>query len=268
MQLVYGPPLNEVKYSRDETVAAVRDFYAFLTKMYLDESEIVEPPEGGWPSISAATLQTGKTAEVIDLLRHLPYIACDHVGRIQGAPGCHFANWDNLARYSWHKSDYGLNVITEGYCCENVPPHVVGLTSGDRENSTILLDTDLGVIYWPDYIGRIKDCTNGQIEDDAYEYAAENEAEWRADAGAWAIPDFFEILKDQFRELQFIPTSSEHILDIDDPPYGLSADSLMIPMLRDIYLQHGWPDLYQYRKRECLEAVERALKERYPDFYP
>jgi hypothetical protein len=39
----------------------------------------------------------------------------------------------------------------------------------------------------------------------------------------------------------------------------------MISMLQEIYREHGWPDLDRYRKRECLEAVQEALEERYPD---
>jgi hypothetical protein len=39
--------LSEIVYSRDATVAAFRDYYLFLTKMYLNESDIMEPPEEG-----------------------------------------------------------------------------------------------------------------------------------------------------------------------------------------------------------------------------
>jgi hypothetical protein len=43
--------------------------------MCLDESDVVEPPEGGWPNISAETMHgLGKTDEVVQLLRHLPDI--------------------------------------------------------------------------------------------------------------------------------------------------------------------------------------------------
>jgi hypothetical protein len=41
------PSLSEISYSRDNFIAAVRDYYTFLVKMYLDESQITEPPEGG-----------------------------------------------------------------------------------------------------------------------------------------------------------------------------------------------------------------------------
>jgi hypothetical protein len=90
------------------------------------------------------------------------------------------------------------------------------------------------------------------VEDDPYDWAPENEAEWRSDSATWAIADFFEILKDQFRELHYVPISGERVLDANSrfPP-----DEGMIPALQEIYREHGWPDLERYRKRECLEVV-------------
>ncbi|KAL2289541.1 hypothetical protein FJTKL_01805 [Diaporthe vaccinii] len=40
-------PSLEVTYNRDECTVVIRDYYHFLTKLYLDESEIVEPRGGG-----------------------------------------------------------------------------------------------------------------------------------------------------------------------------------------------------------------------------
>jgi hypothetical protein len=37
-------------------------------------------------------------------------------------------------------------------------------------------------------------------------------------------------------------------------------------MLRGIYQEHRWPDLENYRKEECIEAVKESLAEQYPDF--
>ena len=55
-----------VGFNRDATVAAIRDYYHFLTKMYLDEDRIMEPPPGGWPNMTPETMSPlGKTDEVI-----------------------------------------------------------------------------------------------------------------------------------------------------------------------------------------------------------
>lgn len=67
----------------------------------------------------------------------------------------------------------------------------------------------------------------------------------------------------RIRELHFIPTSSRSVVDVWTG-LGVGTDG-MVAMLQDIYREHGWPDLERYRKRECLEAVQTALEERYPD---
>lgn len=36
--------LEDITYSREGTISAIRDYYQFLTKMYLPESAILEPP--------------------------------------------------------------------------------------------------------------------------------------------------------------------------------------------------------------------------------
>jgi len=44
------PELSDIAYSRDATIAAFRDYYQFLTKMYLKESDVIEPPEDAGPA--------------------------------------------------------------------------------------------------------------------------------------------------------------------------------------------------------------------------
>jgi hypothetical protein len=50
-------------YNQDECVAAIRDFYHFLVKMYMDPSHIFEQPPDGWPSITLETAVTGVGAK-------------------------------------------------------------------------------------------------------------------------------------------------------------------------------------------------------------
>jgi hypothetical protein len=67
--------MMEPTYSRDECVAAFREYYAFLASMFMDPTFIIEPPADGWAEITPEVMSDlGKTDEVIDLLRHLPYI--------------------------------------------------------------------------------------------------------------------------------------------------------------------------------------------------
>lgn len=66
-------------YSHDVTIAAFRDYYRFLVESYMDPIELIEPPEGGWPSITSDfQCAFGRSDEVIKLLRHLLYIRSDY----------------------------------------------------------------------------------------------------------------------------------------------------------------------------------------------
>jgi hypothetical protein len=86
--------MNSV-YSREECVTAIRDYYEFLAKMFIGRSYIIEPPQGGWPNITAESMQgMGKTEEVIRLLQHLPYIVNKPFSAAPHAlPGCWAFDW-------------------------------------------------------------------------------------------------------------------------------------------------------------------------------
>jgi hypothetical protein len=88
------PSLKDIKYSRQNTISAVRDYYLFLTNLYLDESSIIEPPPNGWPSISRFSPTLNKTQEVTNLLRELPYIKSTQAdtAHVEAAPNCTFAD--------------------------------------------------------------------------------------------------------------------------------------------------------------------------------
>lgn len=69
--------------------------------------------------------------------------------------GVFFADWqhhiESLNRSQSATTGEGLRTITEGFpFCDVAPPHVVGLTSGSRENPIMVLGTKLGIIHWED----------------------------------------------------------------------------------------------------------------------
>lgn len=267
------PELDEISYSRETCINAVRDYYHFLTNMYLPESEIIEPPEGGWPSITKDTLQDlGKTDEVVSLLRYLPYIRASSNGipsaAPHAAPFCCFADWQDIGRdMGAGKMDgESAKLGTEGADIFNqVPPHVVSLTAGGRDNDVFLIDTELGIAIWVACPGEIKyNTTREQIQDDPYDYADEEEAEWRGDSAAWAIPDFFALLKDQFRDLNAVPTGPRSVVDVWTH-LGPDTDGMVVE-LQKVYREHGWPDIERFNKQNCHEAIQRVLRERYPNY--
>jgi hypothetical protein len=263
------PSLEDITYSRDETVAAVRDYYQFLTKMYLDEAKVVEPPPEGWPDITTRSFTLDKSKEVIDLLRHLPYIKSTQNDTVdaEGAPECTFADWQDLFHRGADRKT--IRIGTEGSAVsDNIPKHVVGLTCGGSYNPRFLLDVKLGTIQWYGCPGGISDNPSREpVEDDPYDFfPEEEEAEWRAEGEYWSIPDFFAELKDHFRRLNFVPLSSRkvvHVWKTSPPDY-----EAMLAGVQEIYRRHGWPDLERYDKTECLQAVTTLIEEQYPQWAP
>ncbi|KAJ3568136.1 hypothetical protein NPX13_g6526 [Xylaria arbuscula] len=163
------------------------------------------------------------------------------MGPSEGAPDCPFADWRSIFKWLANGKDFeGVRILIEDYdSYEPSPSPVVGLTIG-LTNQLELVD----------------------VADEGFDGRYE-ENDWHRGGPAWAIPDFFELLKEQFRRLHFIPISPYKATSVfikRSPEYeGL------IPMLQGIYREHGWPDLERYDKQACLDAVQRALEERYPD---
>jgi hypothetical protein len=65
---------GETVYSRDEVVSALTSYYEFLVKLHLPPNVLKYPPPEGWP-IFEGYLDPPKDETVLDLLRHIPYIA-------------------------------------------------------------------------------------------------------------------------------------------------------------------------------------------------
>jgi hypothetical protein len=268
------PRFSEISYSHAATVGAISAYFDFLAVMYLDEADIFRPPEGGWPEMTPSRLQSfGKTDKVNMLLRHIPYLRSDTHGQKSeaevGPYGVGFWNWMEVFCYldcrplrdDKEELD-GFKIMTEPLDEHGepglAPPHAVGLicTPSARDEDRWILDTELGVIYWlacPDSIRY--EPTREPILDDAFDYwASKGGAEWRHEP-AWAVVDFFELLKDQFRLLYLVPVSPTVLLNIDEVPTEVQE-------VQPIYREHGWPDLARYRKDTCLKAVRERLEER------
>lgn len=247
--------LSDISYSRNATIAAVRSYYQFLTKLYLPESATLEPPPGGWPTITKDKMRSlGKTDEVIELLRHLPYLR-DTQWEMQGAPWCRFMDWSSYDISKMDKEEIeGIKICTEGPANETSPAHVIGLAFAGRDWCILLLDTHLGIIYWADNCpGPLNDNPSREkIDDEPEHYAPEDEHEWRREP-AWPIVDFFKLLKDEFRALHFVPLNWHDVKDVYTV-YHPKNDG-MISMVQRIYREHGWPSLEKYRKQKCLKAV-------------
>lgn len=217
----------------------------------------------------------GKTNEVIELLRHLPYpIEEDPYRRPEIMPALPFASFQ---LEDCRESAEGLRVVTEGTFFEHVPSHIVGLALRRRNDHGVLLDTKLGLVFWleaatefiwwspfPVISGLYDSDSDSDDEADREARSAMSAGgrEWRECEAVWTIPDFFATLKHNLKELHFVLMSKRRVVD---EWYGSEANGLnAVEMVKGIYRAYGWPDLELYRKKDCLEAIHKALAEHFP----
>ena len=294
-------------YSRDAVITAVRDYYHFLCAMYMDESNIMEPPADGWPSIGHWE-GFDKTDEVISLLRHLPYLRHGSWPEdTMVAPECSFVDWQGFPEH--YTNDLIKECTEPGSHMGPVPPHVVGLTISGREDARFLLDTEQGVVCWtncPDEIRHQKNWNTQVLEesDEAEEANQSDDAEsnasdgsdgsgnshasfgsedgsvtdggdesseadeedepWRQEGACWVVQDFFEILKTQFRELNFVPFGTFQVTDIWYV-MRLPQSTELVALIQNTFREQGWPDLARFSKAECHRALRSKIEGRYPD---
>ncbi|KAL1909660.1 hypothetical protein Sste5344_004508 [Sporothrix stenoceras] len=157
---------NAPAYDRDRVVAAVREFYAFLTRIpRWTAGDFQDAPSCGWPELTDEVLSPlGKDETVRDLLRHLPYLMPSRDSEANADDG---KNQDHLwgagtcgdksmIAPETHTNDYpntqtlhmlarpGMKGLFEPAGAGVLPPHVAVLTTGSRYGSWLLVDTQLG----------------------------------------------------------------------------------------------------------------------------
>ncbi|KAJ5098776.1 hypothetical protein N7532_005777 [Penicillium argentinense] len=242
------PPDHRLKrpstYSREAAIVAVTDLYESLTTpLYVEPTDILYPPPGGWPHITReneAFASLNKTDEVLELLRHLPYldsrknewfirpwsVSCDYVNR--------------------DPRNYRPLVPDEF----EFPPWVINLTFSGRYGQSLMFDTSDGTatehdpnagIYEPDY-----------PEGDPRYWRVECEEETEP------LVERLDLFKQRFQNLNWIP----HVQKIGSWPrvfewyeepnrsYGDGEGKAM----REIYLEHGWPDSFD--REACQASLE------------
>jgi hypothetical protein len=138
-------------YSHEECITVIRDYYYFLTQMFINSSCVLEPPPGGWPSITPESMQgTRKTEDVVRLLQHLPCIGKKRFPHV--LPGCRPFDWITAGTEMMNGTDpEGKLIMSEGVEDQfggRIPSHVIGLMYARLERDVILLDTKNGLVHW------------------------------------------------------------------------------------------------------------------------
>jgi hypothetical protein len=309
----FNPPvIMDPVYSRDEFIAAIRDYYDFLTKLFADPSFILEPPQDGWPNITPEACQDlGKTDQVVELLRHLPYIASRPYSNVpEGLPSGTFTDWRNIVEKLTTEDAHADNELlmsegTEDQFGGKIPSYCIGLVQGGylmgEDPDVILLDTKSGVVYWMNCPDKVKETASpqpsylvyplpgesqeanqtkedgsddGKSEDEDEDEDEEEEEDEDEDddinwGPCWPVRHFFEMLKNQFRQLNFIPKDEYDVVDVWT---DISSDGEPIPkgftdLLQSIYRKHDWPEISNYHKEECLAELKQELDQKYPEHH-
>lgn len=137
--------------TRDNLVAPFYEYYHFLGRLHIPESDIKHPPAEGWPNITAENCSGfGKSAFVVDVLCHLPYIT-DHPESERNIGNTDFKS--NVIDYSRATpKDFSGGSLKHGEITHGsqgpVSRHGVVIASGYESGGIdLMLDTRTGEVF-------------------------------------------------------------------------------------------------------------------------
>lgn len=195
-------------YDRDEIVAELLSFYNFLP--HVSASDIAVAPPGGWPEITAESLAVHgihKFPEVIELMRHLPYISYDEPWIRITAMVCDYRRVTVSPTAYREHPPWLYDVLEKPW-----PAWVIQSTSGlDREGQNYMLDTTDGTVTMY--------CTGGDFRGYPLTYKPEDPRSWR-DREAYpetvTLKDWLETTREEYCQMDVVA-----VPNIPGPPiYG------------------------------------------------
>lgn len=290
-------PPSTPRYSRDELVATISDFYTFLTRLHIPASVVKYPPPEGWANITPETTKrSGKSALVIDLIKHLPYI---------------------------DEADAREEITNIHYKCD-----VVDYSSRTAEEFADIAGSEYSLVYWIERLEEkkskhsVEENTNDATEDatqtsedaDTAERSSENnnteedcdstKNEDLASCDSWGLSDdpvrsdlpnfitiaegyesggrmiILDVLKGVIYEdiIRYTNLGAVDVVDFFRDLKGQFERLELVPIrgtmfedeydtdeeaqeYKDIYRQYGWPH-ESFRKEEALAAIEECRQRR------
>lgn len=216
-------------YSVAEVASELLSLYQVMTRMYLPDDIILQPPEGGWPHITEqAYANLNKSPAAIELLRHIPYLKCgrSHSDAPYIYPECSCVDYAGE-----YMHDCVINNQVSLCPAEEKPPHVVILGSMvGRNGFQITFDTRTGQLRREDWM-------------------------WGNRRKFHDIKHFCTVSKQEFEQMRIIPFSDKDLKFGPKHPGERPQDERA--EIYDLYHQFGWPG-DGYRKAECLVELEEA----------
>jgi hypothetical protein len=133
-------------YTRDEIVAVLTDYYQYLSRINLSSESIIYPPRGGWPSITAESMGSlNRTDEVIDLLKHLPYVSDKDGNEPSILPETNCVDYTSEPVQNAIQNNGGKWIVEPG---ESIPLDCVCLAHGRRHAYSVFLNLTHGTVIW------------------------------------------------------------------------------------------------------------------------
>lgn len=201
--------LDPAVYSHDIAVKEITSFYEFISRMHPEDTVCLSyPPSTGSAHITHETFAP-RSAAVIELLRHLPYIA-DGTSIMSHTQAHDYSDENLYGNISTQAEDYPDFYITtdDSDDEDRLPYHIVPLAHAENSYGyEILLDTERGVNIWcvkdGDFLPRDDPSGNGIPPGDAN--SPGTGVHWWQKMPQYKIKTFFEICKEQLRILNWIP---------------------------------------------------------------
>ncbi|KAF9873541.1 hypothetical protein CkaCkLH20_09000 [Colletotrichum karsti] len=253
-----SPGLSPI-YDRDPIVASITRYYELLSKMVSIRPKHIEyPPEGDWGDdiIPLEKLRRlGFDERMIDLVRHIPYVASNrpvfpstqtvnYFQNVFSEPVEEFQLEDPNRVRLWPVPD------------ERIPEGIVPLSqwlNGDKLGIWWLLDTKTGELTAHDaWISRPPD----EVPEDE---------PWRTARPVPAVT-YFDGLCENLRSLELVPVPG----DSRGSEWGMWQPKFMrsekwISEAQAIYRKCHWPDVERFRRQKCrkllVEMQDRITKE-------
>ncbi|KAE8550314.1 hypothetical protein EYB25_006540 [Talaromyces marneffei] len=190
--------------TREKTISSITSFYQLLTQLpYIPPDKLMLPPPTGWPistqteeergtGINATELRNrGKNEDVIDILRHLPYLD-------QKLYGEHWTLADNTLHINYVRGQLYGDYLERDTAILPLPGHIIWLTEGfERAGVYLLLNTETWEIIEYTLLGE-----SIEIGYDAYE-ALPVAQKWTA-YSAMPADEYFELWRWRHITLQFV----------------------------------------------------------------
>lgn len=238
-------------YERDKIVEAITNFYSLLTELFLPTSVLKLPPAGGWPNIWSGPATFHKTDLVMDLLRHLPYIANDGPTANSIHYKCNVVDYSTFGPPEFARADSEFESFAEA----------VDLPSEDAPHCFLLARG-----YESGGRNMILNTATGELLVDMIRYNVEYVGD---------LVQYLDGLKEEYRSLTIVPVLGEEaraenlspeeeadeskVEDILKTEIRASEEPLWTDLdfrwARHLYRSHGWPGP-DYKKNDALKAIE------------